>query len=115
MPDTDYLRSLVAETTGLMREILLDQGKQVAELKISVNDIRDLVRRLDKFEDWKESIDERLEELCTKQAVDEYSRKISNRDEGRAYVERRSNLEKIITIATQLAGVVALILYLIGS
>lgn len=111
--DNETLRSLVKETTALLRDLIMDQGKQVAEMRESLSDIKDLNRRLERFDIWKDHVDTILNDLCTKQAVDEYSRTVVDRDETRAYGERKEIWKSVLDISIRLAGVAALIIALL--
>ena len=110
--ETETLRSLVKDTMGLLRELTIEQGRQVAEIREVLPEVRETNKRLERLYVWKEHIDKTLSELCTQQAVDEFSRTVTDRDESRAYEDRKSIWKTILDISVKLAGVAALIIAL---
>ena len=111
--DSDTLRSLVKETTALLRDLMMDQGRQVAEIRESLSDLKDINRRIERLDTWREHVDTILNDLCTKQAVDEYSREVTTRDESRAYADRKDTWKRVFDISVKLAGIAALIIALV--
>jgi len=115
MTEDSTLRSVIKETTDLLKQMSLEQSRQIAELRDSIADIRNIERRLQDFESWRSGVNKTLNGLCKQQAVDEYSRQIADRDESRAYSERRALWEQILEIGSKLAGIAALIAILVDK
>jgi hypothetical protein len=107
------LRAAIKEVTTLLKDMSLEQSRQIAELRDSVSEIKEINRRLEEFERWRSSADTQLRGLVTAQAVDEHSRKIMSRDEDRSYNERKDLGKQLTNLATKLAGIAALVLYIV--
>ena len=107
---TEALRSLVTETTALLRDLMMDQGKQVSEIKDSLSDVRNLTALVEKLYTWKEQVDSTLIILQTQQAVDENMRKQMDKDEIRAYEERKDLTNETTKLRIEAAKTVGLIL-----
>jgi len=114
MPDLETLRTLVTETMTLLRELIMDQGKQVAEIRELIPELREVKADIERLYVWRKDAEGRLVELSKQQAVNEVTKDTAVRDESRAYQDRKHIWKEIFDIGVKLAGVAALGLYILG-
>ena len=109
----DNIRDLIHETTGLLRELILEQGRKLDGLKMTeqltieaVKDITGLVSRIDRLEEKQAALTVLVAEH---KAAEVILAKYYDKEENRGYQERKSLAEKIWDNAAKISGIVALL------
>lgn len=109
MSDIETLRALVKETMTLLRELIMDQGKQLTEIKEVIPEIRSLREDTERLYAWRRVVDTKLVEFSTQQAVNKVSKEALVRDEERGYQDRKHLWKTVFDIGLRLAGTLAVV------
>jgi len=117
MVQDENIRELIRETTGLLRELILEQGRKLDALKMNeqltidaVKDVTSLFTRVERLEEKQAALAVLVAEHRAAAVIVE---KYQDKEEGRAYVERKTLLEKVWANAGQIAGISALIMVVV--
>ena len=112
VPD-ENIRDLIHETTGLLRELIMEQGRKLDGLKMTeqltleaAKDITSIVNRMDRLEEKQAALTVLVAEH---RAAEVILSKYYDKEENRGYQERKTLGEKIWDNAAKISGIVALL------